>query len=205
MQNQVSSQNGVSKTTLQGQATIASKLTVKPASLHSEAHKSLTLAVRRRNVKQNRMVLIADSTTDPEKEAAARARAVDDAERKRKGGKGGSKRVGMDRSYLEGDDEQGDIRAIRRKAQEEDFGEDSSSDEEAEMKDEEEKDEWEQERGGRKRRAPWGEKKEEEDTGGEKEVAGAAAGDDDSDDDEDDEEAVVVKKKSKAIIDDDDE
>ncbi|KAL3945510.1 MAG: hypothetical protein SGBAC_000409 [Bacillariaceae sp.] len=92
---------------------VVSRLIPKPSSLQSEAHKSLTVAVRQRTLKRSK---IAEYVTqeDPEKLRADRIRtnAEEDKIRARKsggyrvGGGGGRRRTpGMNRRYMEEDDD----------------------------------------------------------------------------------------------------
>ena len=125
---------------------VGSRLVAKPSSLQSEAHKSLTVAVRQRTIKKAR---IAEYVTeeDPEKAKQDRIRTNTDADkqlqRKRAAGatyRGGTTRrnPGMNRSYLEAsDDEQYDsinIRALKKGSanydmdEMDDYGEDSDDD-----------------------------------------------------------------------------
>jgi RNA polymerase-associated protein LEO1 len=126
---------------------VVSRLVPKPSSLQSEAHKSLTIAVRQRTIKKAR---IAEYVTeeDPEKAKQDRIRTNTDADKQRQrqrahatgggyraGGGGGGRRPGMNRSYLEAasDDEQYDsinIRALKKNSanyedEMDDYGEDS--------------------------------------------------------------------------------
>ena len=126
---------------------VASRLVAKPSSLQSEAHKSLTVAVRQRTIKKAR---IAEYVTeeDPEKAKQDRIRTNTDADKQRQrrraqnaGGGGyrggGGRRPGMNRSYLEAsDDEQYDsinIRALKKGSanyedEMDDYGDDDSDD-----------------------------------------------------------------------------
>jgi RNA polymerase-associated protein LEO1 len=140
-------QNG--GTVLECVGKVASRLVAKPSSLQSEAHKSLTVAVRQRTIKKAR---IAEYVTeeDPEKAKLDRIRTNTDADKQRQrkraaaggGGtayRGGSRRnPGMNRGYLEAsDDEQYDsinIRALKKGSanydmdEMDDYGEDSDDD-----------------------------------------------------------------------------
>ena len=83
---------------------MTAKLTAKPATLDSAAHKNLANTLRRRNLKKSRIALTTTSH-DPEAAKALRARAADDvASHKRRRGyrKEGGQR--MDEGYLEGGD-----------------------------------------------------------------------------------------------------
>ncbi|KAL9187858.1 hypothetical protein ACHAXT_006236 [Thalassiosira profunda] len=200
---------------------IASRFGLRPSSLTSEAHRTLKLAVQKRNVRRAR---IAEYVTevDPEKEKQERIRGKDDLAKStaRKGGArrsgGGGRRRGMNASYLEEDEEDYDgVNLGRLKKQtmrqdydseeeEMDFGESEDSDSE------EGEEEWQKQKK-RKRGALAAAKaahekakaKEESESEGEL-VFG--------DDDEDDEEEVGPSKKAKvggsankAVLDDDDD
>lgn len=104
-------------TVLECIAPITSRLSCRPSSLASEAHRSHTLAVRARSIKRAR---IAEFVTevDPEKEKLARIKGKDDMEKIRArhsgggarrstagGGSGTGNRRGMNESYLEEDNE----------------------------------------------------------------------------------------------------
>ena len=131
-------------TVLECMGAISSRLTARPSSLQSEAHKSLTVAVRQKTIKKAR---IAEFVTqeDPEKAKAARIKVKDDLEkaagRKRNAGGGpgfhsGTRRPRMSRDYLEGDDDDYDttnISAMKRRAvggdeDMDDYGVDSEDD-----------------------------------------------------------------------------
>jgi RNA polymerase-associated protein LEO1 len=123
---------------------VVGRLVPKPSSLQSEAHKSLTIAVRQRTIKKAR---IAEYVTeeDPEKAKQDRIRTNTDADKQRQrkraqasaGGyrAAGGRRPGMNRSYMEAasDDEQYDsinIRALKKgttnyEDEMDDYGEDS--------------------------------------------------------------------------------
>ena len=104
----------VNRTILECQGPITSKLVPRPSSLQSAAHKNLTLAVRQRNMKKARIQEMV-TVLDPEAEKAKRMKAKEDlakqeARRGARGGHGGGgrrsgARVGMNRRYLEEDDE----------------------------------------------------------------------------------------------------
>ncbi len=137
-------QNG--GTVLECIAPVSSRWVAKPSSLQSEAHKSLTVAVRQRTIKKAR---IAEYVTeeDPEKAKQDRIRTNTDADKLRQrklsqgggGGPrtGGGRRPGMNRSYLEAsDDEQYDsinLRALKKGStnyddEMDDYGDDSDED-----------------------------------------------------------------------------
>jgi RNA polymerase-associated protein LEO1 len=129
-------------TVLECMAPVSSRFVPKPSSLQSEAHKSLTVAVRQRTIKKAR---IAEHVTfeDPEKAKAARIRNKEDLEkataRKSSSGNrsGGSRyrRPDMSRGYLE-EDEDGDydttnIRALKKSNRDDDmddYGDESDDD-----------------------------------------------------------------------------
>jgi RNA polymerase-associated protein LEO1 len=141
------SQKAGTGTVLECIGPVASRLVAKPSSLQSEAHKSLTVAVRQRTIKKAR---IAEHVTeeDPEKAKQERIRTNTDADKQRQrrraqggggGGyrAGGGRRPGMNRGYLEAsDDEQYDsinIRALKKgtanyEDEMDDYGDDDSDD-----------------------------------------------------------------------------
>jgi RNA polymerase-associated protein LEO1 len=195
-------------TVLECMGPVVSRLVARP-SLQSEAHKSLTVAIRQRTIKKAR---IAEYVTelDPEKSKQERIQVKEELEkaaaRKRQGysggygggagGGGGGRAAGgrSRRSYLE-DDEDFDttnIKAMKRGEYEEmdDYGEDSESEEE--------------ERTFHKARptaaAARAKQKDESSSDGDDDVL--------MDDDDDDEIAPVAKtnkkRSSQAVIDDDD-
>mmetsp|Transcript_18052 Transcript_18052/g.40038 ORF Transcript_18052/g.40038 Transcript_18052/m.40038 type:complete len:682 (+) Transcript_18052:208-2253(+) len=103
----------INTTILECQGPITSKLVPRPSSLHSAAHKNLTLAVRQRNMKKARIAEVV-TVHDPELEKARRIRNKDDmakqaARRGRRGGgrrsSAGGGRPGMNRRYLEEDED----------------------------------------------------------------------------------------------------
>jgi RNA polymerase-associated protein LEO1 len=100
---------------------ITSRFAPRPASLASEAHRNLTLAMRHRNVKRAR---IAEFVTDfdPEKEKQARIKGKDDLAKSqnrgaRRSGGGGGRRRGMNPSYLEEDEDYEGVNLGRLKRQ----------------------------------------------------------------------------------------
>lgn len=104
-------------TVLECIAPITSRFVPKPSSLQSEAHKSLTVAVRQRTIKKAR---IAEHVTyeDPEKAKEARIRNKEDLEKatsrrassgyRASTGTSRYRRPAMNRSYLEEDEDDGD-------------------------------------------------------------------------------------------------
>jgi RNA polymerase-associated protein LEO1 len=128
-------------TVLECMAPVSSRFVPKPSSLQSEAHKSLTVAVRQRTIKKAR---IAEHVTfeDPEKAKATRIRNKEDLEkataRKSLGSRSGGsryRRPDMSRGYLE-EDEDGDydttnIRALKKSNLDDDmddYGDESDDD-----------------------------------------------------------------------------
>jgi len=191
-------------TVLECMGQIKSKLIPRPSIL-SDAHKNLTLAVRQRNTKKAR---IAEYVTqvDPEKEKLDRIRNKDDlnrqAARGQKGGrKGGGRRPGMNRRFLEADEDGYDTTNIRNlkfqnRTESMDYGDDSDNSAE---------DEWSKrkkvgfQRGSRKPVDAYGSEEEEE----EEEVA---YGEDSSEEENTRVKAGARKKRSRqAVFDDDDD
>jgi RNA polymerase-associated protein LEO1 len=138
-------------TVLECMQAVTSRLVTRPSSLQSEAHKSLTVAVRQRTIKKARIEAYV-TQEDPEKAKEARIRLNEDtdkiASRKRSGyNKSTSastsastssrqRTPGMNRRYLEEDDEAYDttnIRDLKRRPDNmdddmDDYGEDSDAD-----------------------------------------------------------------------------
>ncbi|GKY98566.1 hypothetical protein MPSEU_000813400 [Mayamaea pseudoterrestris] len=130
-------------TILEGMGNMHQRWKIKPAGLQSQAHKALTLAVRRKTIQTGRMATVM-TQNDPEKLKADRikiqtelARAKERSKRPfASGGAGGgggnvSRRPRMSRSYLEGgeDDARYDsvnIRAMKKGAR--DYGDDDQDD-----------------------------------------------------------------------------
>eukprot|EP00518_Triparma_eleuthera_P005678 CAMPEP_0182454300 /NCGR_PEP_ID=MMETSP1319-20130603/999_1 /TAXON_ID=172717 /ORGANISM="Bolidomonas pacifica, Strain RCC208" /LENGTH=323 /DNA_ID=CAMNT_0024652303 /DNA_START=493 /DNA_END=1461 /DNA_ORIENTATION=- len=130
-----------SGTLLESVSSVPHKLTARPATLESSAHKDLARSLRRRTLKKSRGVAVTTTTSDPEAAKSARARAADDvaAHKRRKAYSGGNAPRGqrMDAGYLEG----GDLGEIKRRAiagDDVDFGTDDDSSGEEEMKDSDE-------------------------------------------------------------------
>ena len=180
------------RTILECQGPITSRLVPRPSSLQSAAHKNLTLAVRQRNMKKARIQEMT-TTEDPELEKARKIKANEDLakQERRKGGgrRSGGGRVGMNRRYLEEDDDDRydtvNVSRMKRRAMDQDgeamdYGDSSGAEE----------DEWSRRKtrgaarqGGKKPAAVESSEEEEFDFG---------------DDDDDEEEAVIMSKKSKA-------
>mmetsp|Transcript_4018 Transcript_4018/g.6283 ORF Transcript_4018/g.6283 Transcript_4018/m.6283 type:complete len:423 (+) Transcript_4018:396-1664(+) len=122
-------------TVLECMGTIASKITPRPSSLQSEAHKALTVAVRQKTMKRAK---IAEFVTqeDPEKAKEERIRTnaaldKDNVARKRNYNTAARRRgrtPGMNMRYMDGYDS-GDLGQIKRKNIEEyDYGSDEDDD-----------------------------------------------------------------------------
>jgi RNA polymerase-associated protein LEO1 len=127
-------------TVLECMGGVASRLTARPSSLQSDAHKSLTVAIRQRTIKTAR---IAEYVTeeDPEKAKLERIKYNEDADKIASKNKNSnyrsrsySRKPGMNSKYLEEDDENYDgtsIRALKKRARDmdddemDDYGEDS--------------------------------------------------------------------------------
>ena len=173
---------------------VTSRMTVRPSSLQSEAHKSLTVAVRQQTTKRAR---IAEFTTtqDPEKIKEERIKIKADLEKAMRkqqqsssyirsggGGGGGHRRPRMSRSYLEEDDRDFDttnIRAMKKGIYDrdmDDFGDDYDED------DEEEDETFHRVRPKKGKAAAAKDDKEDDEE--EDDNDGAFGGDDDDDDDE---------------------
>jgi RNA polymerase-associated protein LEO1 len=136
-----SQQNG--GTVLECIGPIASRFVTKPSSLQSEAHKSLTVAVRQRTIKKAKIAAYM-TEEDPERLKEERIRYTDDAEklkqRKRVTGSSGGGRgrnPGMNRRYLEASDDEGydtvNIKALKKGSKYDDdamddYGDDSDDD-----------------------------------------------------------------------------
>ena len=186
---------------------ISSRMTARPSSLQSEAHKSLTVAVRQRTIKKARIAEIA-TAEDPEKLKQERIRLKSDLEKasaaKRKsgggGGGGGGRRARMSRRYLEEDEDDDvydtiNIGAEKRRMREDDFddyGDDDDDDEDLEA----------DETFNARRPTKRGRKEVEEE-----EVKADEEGEDEDEDDEEEDAPMVKSKKParRAVLDDDDE
>mmetsp|Transcript_5596 Transcript_5596/g.6309 ORF Transcript_5596/g.6309 Transcript_5596/m.6309 type:complete len:311 (-) Transcript_5596:284-1216(-) len=134
-----SQQNG--GTVLECIAPVASRLVAKPSSLQSDAHKSLTVAVRQRTTKKAKIAAYM-TEEDPEKLKQERIKYNTDADklkqRKRTTGSSNHRRnPGMNRSYLEASDEEGydttNIRKLKKGSNYDmdamdDYGDDSDDD-----------------------------------------------------------------------------
>jgi RNA polymerase-associated protein LEO1 len=199
-------------TVLECVAPIASRLTIRPSSLQSEAHKMLTVAVRKRTTQRAQIATIA-TQVDPEKQKQERIRNKTDLDKSRArsaaasggGGTGAPRRripaAGSSRSrrdYLEDDEDDRDfdttnIRALKRGAYEDDYEDDGQDDDE----DDDDDGEGFMSRSAAARRT----KKRKQSAG-----AGSSSSSDDDivqgknddgdDDDDDDDEALAVKKTS---------
>ena len=208
-------------TILENIGPIASRFTLRPSSLTSDAHRSLKLTVQKRAVKRAR---IAEYVTelDPEKEKMKRNKNRDDVAkneaRKASGGGGrrsggGGRRRGMNASYLEEDEDDYDgvnLSRLKRQTMRRDYDDDEEEMDYGEDSEEEEDSEWMQKKK-RKRgdalKAALEKSKDDEE--------GAKAVDESSesegqvvfgDDDDDDEEgAAFPKKRAKKVLDDDDD
>lgn len=219
-------------TVLECIAPITSRLSCRPSSLASEAHRNHTLAVRQRNIKRARIAEIV-TEVDPEKEKLARIKGKDDMEkirarhsgggvRRTYGGGSTGRRRGMNESYLEeGDEDDYDGVNIGR-LKKQTMRRDNSDDEEMDYGDdddddsEEDEEDWmskkKQTRGAAAARASKGERsaasssKENVESSEEGEVV---FGDDDDDDEEED--AAFGKKRGggsgvkKAVLSDDED
>ena len=207
-------------TVLECIAPITSRLSCRPSSLASEAHRSHTLAMRARNIKRARIAEVV-TEVDPEKEKLARIKGKDDMEKIRArhsgggtrrstagGGSGAGHRRGMNESYLEEDNEDdydgvniGRLKkqTMRRENSDEDEMDYGDDDEDDNSEDDEE--DWmskrKQKRGAAAARAARGENttsavssKDGMESSEEGEVV---FGDDD--DDDDDEDAAFIKKR----------
>jgi len=195
-------------TVLECMGPVASRFVARP-SLHSQAHKSMTVAIRQKTIKKARIEEFV-TELDPEKLKQERIQVKAELEkveaRKRAGyggyaggrraGGGGGSRPRMNRDYLEDDDDfdTTNIKSLKRGEFEEmdDYGEDS---------DESEEETFHKARPTRKGRDEAARKKKEESSSGEDIQM--------DDDDDDDEEEVAPKAKSskkrsvQAVIDDD--
>jgi len=138
-----SQQNG--GTVLECIGPVASRLVAKPSSLQSDAHKSLTVAVRQRTTKKAKIAAYM-TEEDPEKLKQERIKYNTDADklkqRKRTTGSsnhrsGDRRNPGMNRSYLEASDEEGydtvNIRKLKKGSNYDmdamdDYGDDSDDD-----------------------------------------------------------------------------
>ena len=199
-----------SATVLECVAPVASRLTVHPSSLQSAAHKSLTVAVRQKTLKQARIATLA-TQDDPELVKAERVRAAQDIHKQQRksgggrmgggGGGGGRRRPRMSRGYMEDDDDDAydttNLRGMKRQVREgEDLGDFIDDDED-------------DGRTFRSKRSRRQQEPEEEDEDEEEELV---LDDDDDDDDEEEEAAPLVKKKGndkkpahRNVFDDDDD
>ena len=178
---------------------VGSRFVAKPSSLQSESHKSLTVAVRQRTVKRAKIAQYM-TEEDPEKLKQERIKYNEDAEklkqRKRAtggGSRGGGRRPGMNKGYLEADDDEGydtvNLRAMKKASasnydmdEMDDYGDESDDDYDQSFAN----------RGRKRQRKPVEEDSDDDD---EEMVF--------DDDDDDDVVKIHQKKKSSAVLDDD--
>ena len=184
-------------TVLECVAAITSKMTARPSSLLSEAHKNLTVAVRQQTIKRAK---IAEYVTqeDPEKAKEDKIRVKSDLDKVQARKKtAGGKRPGMNRRYMEDDDDGNydsiDIKKLKKRGRDndvesEDYG-DSSEDSEEE--------------GNYKSRLAAMKKKKAEQVDSEEDLAFGAGDDDSSDEDEQINRAKKPVKKKASVLDDD--
>ena len=184
-------------TILEAMGQVSSRLTARPSSLQSEAHKSLTVAVRQRTIKKAR---IAEYVTqeDPEAAKAARIRTGEDrekTERHKKSGSYNKSRGPRGRRY--GDDDDGaydDVNISRMKRggdmddDMDDYGSDSDDDVDDTFNSRSARD--------RKRKKQLEEEEEEEEE---------LVFDEESDDDDVPVVKAHKKQRSQAVVDDDEE
>jgi len=130
-------------TVLECVASIQSKFIPRPASLKSAAHKNFVLKERSRVIKRKQIQEFV-TFVDPEKQKAERIRNKDDLmkQEKRSGGGrsgGGRRKQGMNRSYMDEDDEHYDtvnIRSLKKRNMNDedmDYGDDYGDDEEEDV------------------------------------------------------------------------
>jgi RNA polymerase-associated protein LEO1 len=191
-------------TVLECVGAVTSRMTARPVSLQSEAHKNLTVAVRQKTIKKAR---IAEYVTqeDPEKAKEEKIKIKSDLEkatsRKRSGGGGGGfRKPGMNKKYLEDDGNYDsiNIKQLKKRGREEDMDSEDYGDSDDESEDE--VDYKSRVAAMKKRKAQAGSESDEDLTFG--------AGDDDNDDDSEDGKVNVVKKAAKkraTVLDDDDD
>ena len=197
---------------------VAGRMTARPSSLVSEAHKSLTVAVRQKTIKRAK---IAEMVTqyDPEKEKAERIKDKEALakERSRKSGYGDGqrsrtiRRPGANKSFREDDGDYdtiglGSLKKRTMNADDEDMDDygddyDDADDDEAETFN----------RGKRPKKRVANRKSldsDEEDEDEEKAASGAKEADDEDDDDDDDDEVITpikTKKRTQQTVFDDDD
>ena len=190
------------KIVLECVAPVASRVTVHPTSLTSEAHKSLTVAVRQKTLKQARVATLA-TQEDPEQLKAARIRASADVHKQqRKSGGAGARagsfgtarrrRPGMSRGYLEDEDDDDhydttNIRGMKRRVRE---GEDLDDF----IDDDDDEDEESSFEGGIRAKRSRREKEAAEESSAEEELV---VNEQEEDEDDEEEAAPVVKHKDK--------
>lgn len=137
--------DGAVVTVLECTGPVASRFTLRPSSLQSEAHKMLTVAVRKRTTQRAQIAQIA-TQVDPEKQKQERIRNKADLEKSNRarnaaGGGGGTRRrfhvsSRSRQDYLEEDDRDFDttnIRALKRGAYQDDYIEDNDDEEEEDV------------------------------------------------------------------------
>ena len=212
-QAQVDGKEDQTVTVLECVAPVNSRLTVHPSSLQSAAHKSLTVAVRQKTLKQARIATVA-TQDDPELLKAKRIQASQDIHKQKQksgggGRSGGGRRARYSRGYMEDDDDDGafqttNLRGLKRKVRDGEDLDDFIDDDE----DEEEDMGRASLRAAKRNRRQRQQEPEEEEEEEEELVLG---GDDDDDDDDDEEEAAPrLKKNNKKparsnVFDEDDE
>lgn len=204
-------------TVLECMGPMGSRFSARPSSLKSEAHKSLTVAVRKRTIKRAQIAEVV-TQFDPEKVKEERIKQKDglakEQARKRNYGDNyrsrSRPRVGMNRSYLEddGDFDSTDLRAIKKRTMNADDEEyDDYGDEFVDYGDDDEDDETFNQKRPRKRAKNRLQDSDDEDDDEPAAATGKAAEDDDDDDDDEDDEVITPvkssKKKKQAVFDDD--
>lgn len=170
-------------TVLECIAPIASRLAPRPLSLASDAHRNLTLAVRQRAVKRARIAEIV-TEVDPEKEKMARIKGKDDLAKSRARSSGrrstpgsSGRKHGMNKQYMEEDDDEYDGVNLGRMKKETMRRGDSSEEEEMDYGDSDEsEDEWQKNKVQKRGAAVAASKQQESDSEGE-----IVFGEDDSD------------------------
>lgn len=126
--------NETAGTVLECMGSIHSRLMIKPSSLQSEAHKSLTLGIRQKTVKHARIAEIV-TQHDPEKLKSETAKLKSDIEKSRNRYSSGGRRsrvMKRSREYLEGDeDDEGyntyNLKEVKRRTMGGDFDDDEDS------------------------------------------------------------------------------
>jgi RNA polymerase-associated protein LEO1 len=190
-------------TVLECMGQVNSRLTARPSSLQSEAHKSLTVAVRQRTIKKARIAQYV-TQEDPEKAKQERIKYNEDAEKiqsnKSKNSYSNRSRArqpGMNRRYLEEEDGEYDDVNLKRMKKGGDYDDDMDD-----YGDESDDDDGDETFKSRKGKRPRKQHKEEEDDEEEEELMFDAESDDD-------EIAVIKAHKKKrshqAVVEDDDD